>query len=252
MNHMESITFPLYFGKLCSLSVDCYKIRVFIKSLDFSLFSGFYTKNARFSPVSVVFTPQTTIPRFYTSGKPVAMDVSMDRIPASSDALPTAIQLISDSTADVPIVATAVWQIVRKALMPAAFQNSTVIIIPFQKLNTNLTNTPITAVAITPMPHRIAVSFVLITAYWVSCSAVLFSNASTLLSNFWIIVSSFICATLHENNLFPIVFVNYAVDFNVCADLLNSFLPFDCCVCCFRPEVTVSTELRKVKAPRKQ
>jgi hypothetical protein len=60
----------------------------------------------------------------YTSGRPVAILVRIERIPESSEVLPTVSQSTSEITAVVPMVATAVWQIVRRALMPAAFQNS--------------------------------------------------------------------------------------------------------------------------------
>lgn len=49
-----------------------------------------------------------------------------ERIAASTAVLPTNSQFTSDKTAVVPIVATALWQNVRNALIPAAFQNSTV------------------------------------------------------------------------------------------------------------------------------
>ena len=60
---------------------------------------------------------------FFTSGSP-ATDVSSDRIPASSAALPTMIQLTSPMTADVPMVATAVCATVLIARMPEAFSQS--------------------------------------------------------------------------------------------------------------------------------
>ena len=66
---------------------------------------------------------------YYTSGRPVAMLVKIDRIPARRDVLPTVSQSTSDMTAVVPIAATAVWQIVRSARIPAAFQNSFPIIL---------------------------------------------------------------------------------------------------------------------------
>lgn len=57
------------------------------------------------------------------------MEVRIERIPATIDADPTVIQLISDSTAAVPIVASAVCATVRIALVPAALMNSFVIVI---------------------------------------------------------------------------------------------------------------------------
>jgi hypothetical protein len=48
------------------------------------------------------------------------MLVSKDRIPAKTDAEQTATQFTSPSTADVPIVAIAVWDTVLTARTPAA------------------------------------------------------------------------------------------------------------------------------------
>jgi hypothetical protein len=70
-------------------------------------------------------TPYSAI--YSTSGSPVAMEVSTDKRPARADAETTTAQSTSVISAVVPIVATAVWQIVRTARMAVALQNSLVI-----------------------------------------------------------------------------------------------------------------------------
>nr|DAG08866.1 MAG TPA: hypothetical protein [Caudoviricetes sp.] len=70
----------------------------------------------------------------HSSGIP-AREVSRDSTPASREALPTMSQFTSDSTADVPMVATAVCATVFSARMPAAliqfFQHLFIVFPPF-------------------------------------------------------------------------------------------------------------------------
>jgi hypothetical protein len=70
----------------------------------------------------------------HSSGIP-AREVSSERTPASREALPTMSQFTSNSTADVPMVATAVCATVFSARMPAAliqfFQHLFIVFPPF-------------------------------------------------------------------------------------------------------------------------
>ena len=57
------------------------------------------------------------------------MLVSTDSMPDNADADRTIVQLTSDMTADVPIMAIAVWQIVLNALIDAEYQKSLLIFV---------------------------------------------------------------------------------------------------------------------------
>ena len=69
------------------------------------------------------------------SGKPVEMLVSRDSTPARADALATASQSISEISAPVPIVATAVCATVRSALIRAALMKVFMIFYLFNHVN---------------------------------------------------------------------------------------------------------------------